>query len=193
MLANVARSSAAIGFALVVLGLPLRSAADTAKQCPEPNTQVVAQLFDRWNASLATGKPEEVARLYADNAVLLPALSDRLLVGRDQIRMYFAQFLARHPQASVTRRTISIDCATAVDAGTYVYRVTGRRKGTRMLIGGLYTLRYELRNGDWHIVSHHASGTYRPLSSARDLMATGPGSPRGPMQHDDQSRANNSH
>lgn len=178
MLANGARSSAAIGFALIALGLPIRSDADTAKRCPQPSTQAIAQLFDLWNTSLATGNPEEVAKLYAEKAVLLPALSDRPLVGRDQIRTHFAQFLRRHPQASVVRRTISIDCATAVDVGTYVYRVTGRRKGTRMLIGGVYGLRYEFDNGDWHIVSHRAFGAYRPLSSARDLMGTEAGSPR---------------
>lgn len=178
MLATGARSSAAIGFALVLLGLPMRSTADTVKRCPATSTQEVAQLFERWNASLATREPEEVVKLYADKAVLLPALSGGLLVGRDQIRMHFAQFLLRHPQTSVLQRTISIDCATAIDAGTYVYRVTGRRKGTRMLIGGRYALRYEFDNGDWRIVSHLASGTYRSLSPAKDLMATRFGSLR---------------
>jgi Calcium/calmodulin dependent protein kinase II association domain len=49
--------------------------------------QAIAHLFDRWNASLATGDPDAVAKLYADNAALLPALSDRQLVGREQIRV----------------------------------------------------------------------------------------------------------
>lgn len=178
MLANGALTSAAIGLALVLIGLPVRAAADAAERCAETNTQTVARLFDDWNAALATGQPEKVAKLYADNAVLLPALSARLLVGRDQIRMHFAEFLLRHPRASVISRTISVDCATAVDVGTYVYRVTGRRKGTRMLIGGNYALRYEFDKGEWRIVRHHVSGAYRPLSAARDLTAIGLGPPR---------------
>jgi hypothetical protein len=104
--------------------------------------------------------------------VFLPALSDRLLVGRDQVRAHFAQFLALHPQASVIARSVDVDCATAVDNGAYVYRVTGRRKGTRMLISGRYAIRYEVRDGDWHIVSHLASGAYLPLSSLEDSRMT---------------------
>jgi uncharacterized protein (TIGR02246 family) len=133
---------------------------------------MVMQLFDRWNAALATGNPDLVAALYADDAVLLPALSDRLVVGRDQVRAHFSQFLGLHPQASVTTRAIDTDCATAVDSGTYVYRVTGRRKGTRMLISGHYAIRYELRDREWRIVSHRTSGAYQPLSSAEELRAT---------------------
>lgn len=181
MLANVARYGASLALVLLVMVQPSPSTADTPRQCPEPSGRMIAELFDRWNAALASGDPDAVAKLYADNAVLLPALSDRPLVGREQIRGHLAQFLARHPQASVTKRTISIDCTTAVDAGTYVYRVTGRRKGTRMLIGGRYAIRHEFRNGDWRIVSHRVSGGYRALSSAKDLARTEvdtPGDPR---------------
>jgi uncharacterized protein (TIGR02246 family) len=175
MLARIARSCAAIGVVLAMLALPQRAAADAAKPCPEPspNTQSIARLFDRWNASLATGKPEEVAKLYADDAVLLPMLSGGPHVGRAEIGAYFAQFLRRHPQGAVTRRTIKIDCGNALDAGAYVFRVTGRRKGTRMLIGGVYTLRYEHHNGNWLIVHHHISGMYRRLSSAGDVAGPG--------------------
>ena len=60
-----------------------------------------------------------------------------------------------------------------MDAGAYVLRVAGRRKGTRMLIGGRYTLQYEHRNGDWLIVRHRVSGMYRPLSSPGDLAESG--------------------
>jgi uncharacterized protein (TIGR02246 family) len=175
MLTQFVRSCAASGVVLVLLALPQRAAAGAASQCPEPRASkpTIAALFDRWNASLATGKQEEVAKLYADDAVLVPAPSDGPHVGRDQIGAYFAQLLQRHPQGWVTQRTIRIDCATAVDTGAYVLRVTGRRKGTRMLIGGLYTLQYEHRNGDWLIVRHQVSGMYRPLSSAGDRAASG--------------------
>jgi len=155
----------------MILAVPQRAAADAARQCPQPSagTQTIAGLFDRWNTSLATGRPAEVAKLYADDAVLRPAPSGRPHVGREAIGSYFAQFLQRHPLAAVTERTIRVDCGTAVDTGMFVYRVTGRRKGTRMLIGGRYTLQYEYRNGDWLIVRHQVSGMYRPLSSTGDL------------------------
>jgi uncharacterized protein (TIGR02246 family) len=173
------------------LALPQRAAADAAARCPRPSasTQVIAGLFDRWNASLATGKPTEVANLYADDAVLQPGLSEGRLVGRDSIRSYFAQLLRKYPQAVVTRRAIGIDCGTAVDAGAYVVRVTGRRKGTRMLIGGFYTLQYEYRNGDWFIVRHQFSGTYRPLSSPHELAAISEANPEGAVPTKSQTVA----
>jgi uncharacterized protein (TIGR02246 family) len=172
MLATVARCCTSLGLALLVAIQSFQGMAETARQCSKPSAETVTQLFDRWNAALATGNADAVARLYADDAVLLSALSDRVVVGRDQIRTHFSQFLALHPQASVTTRAIDTDCATAVDSGTYVYRVTGRRKGTRMLISGRYAIRYEFRKGDWHIISHRASGAYLPLSSLEDLRMT---------------------
>jgi uncharacterized protein (TIGR02246 family) len=163
---------AAIGLAFLLAGSHVRVVADPAGTCPHASRQVSAGLLARWEAALATGNADEVAKLYAENAVLLPAVSQRPLVGRHRIRAHFAQFLLKHPRASVLRRAISVTCATAVDVGTYVYRVTGRRKGTRMLIGGVYALRYAFDGGDWRIVSHRVYGGYRPLSNAQD--------PRGP-------------
>jgi hypothetical protein len=61
----------------------MSAAAETTAQCPATSEEAIAQLFDRWNASLATGRPGEVVKLYADNAVLVPALSDRPLMGRE--------------------------------------------------------------------------------------------------------------
>jgi uncharacterized protein (TIGR02246 family) len=165
----VARCCTSLGLALLVALQPSQSMGETARLCSKPSAETVTQLFDRWNAALATGDPDAVAALYADNAVLLPALSDRPIVGRDHIRAHFAQFLALHPQAAVTTRVVDTDCATAVDSGAFVFRVTGRRKGTRMLISGRYAIRYEFRDGDWHIISHRASGAYQPLTSAEGL------------------------
>jgi uncharacterized protein (TIGR02246 family) len=181
MFANAGPFSASLGLALLVAVRTSQGSSVPLKRCPEPTKQAIAHLFDRWNASLATGDPNAVAKLYADNAALLPALSDRLLVGREQIRGHFAHFLARHPQASVTTRTIKIDCATEVDTGTCVYRVTGRRKGTRMLIGGRYAIRYAFQNGEWRIIGHRAVGEYRRLSLAGDLTTTEINMPAGPI------------
>ena len=181
MLSHVVRTCAATGIVLVLLALPQRAAAGAAGQCPQPtaSTQAIDALFDRWNASLATGEPAEVAKLYADDAVLQSDPSDRLRVGREEIGAYFSQFLQAHPRGAVTERTIRVDCGMAVDTGAFVYRVTGRRKGTRMLIGGRYTLQYAFRDGDWLIVRHQISGMYRALSSADDLAERRDGIRRG--------------
>ena len=74
MLTHVVRTCAATGAVLVLLALPQRAATDAAGQCPEPGCQ---QADDRRTVRsleriAGDGKPEEVAKLYADDAVLLP-------------------------------------------------------------------------------------------------------------------------
>jgi uncharacterized protein (TIGR02246 family) len=157
----------ALAVALALLGWSKPAAANPAEQCPATTKEAVAQLFDRWNAALATGRASEVSKLYAENAVLLSELSDRPRMGRADIGAYFQQFLSRHPQGSITMRSIMIGGNNASDIGTYVYRVTGQRKGTRMLIGGRYSTYYEYRNGDWLIAHHHISAMSKSLSPAR--------------------------
>ena len=45
------------------------------------NEENVIALFSEWNDALATGDPDVVTQMYADNAVLLPTVSNRV---RDQ-------------------------------------------------------------------------------------------------------------
>ncbi len=54
-------------------------------------------------------------------------------------------------------RSIMLGCNTASEMGTYTYRLTGRRKGTREAIIGRYSTFYEFRHGQWLIVQQHAS------------------------------------
>jgi uncharacterized protein (TIGR02246 family) len=146
-----------IACALPLLGLllPLGAAAEPTAVCTRASEEVIARQFDRWNLALASGNADAVARLYAEDAVLRVAPGAPPLVGRAAIRAYFADLLARHPQGSQTMRSIAVSCNAASDTGTYVYRLTGRRKGTRMLIIGRYSTFYEYRGGDWLIVRHH--------------------------------------
>jgi uncharacterized protein (TIGR02246 family) len=115
---------------------------------------MIASQFDRLNRALASGNPDAVAALYAENAVLRVAGQSSPIIGRPAIRAYFSEFLTRRPQGTLSKRTISVSCNAASDTGIYVYRLTGRRKGTRTLISGRYSTFYEYRNGDWLIVRH---------------------------------------
>ena len=63
--------------------------------------QDIVQLFANWNAALATGDPEQVTALYADNAVLLPTVSNQVRHNHAEIRDYFVHFLAKQPQGVI--------------------------------------------------------------------------------------------
>jgi uncharacterized protein (TIGR02246 family) len=151
---RVGRSIAYV-LALAGLALPLHARAEPAAACAKANQDVIARQFDRWNRAVATGKPDAVARLYAEDAVLQAAPSDPPLIGRAAIQAYFAEYLDRHAQGTLSMRSITISCNAASDTGTYAYRLTGKRKGTRAVFTGRYSTFYQYHDGDWLIVRQH--------------------------------------
>ncbi|MBN3779407.1 SgcJ/EcaC family oxidoreductase [Burkholderia sp. Ac-20345] len=116
----------------------------------------IAQLFDRWNAALATGSPDEVTSLYASNAVLEPTLSNQVRTTPEEIRKYFTGFLKQKPQAVINYRQIRIlDDNVALDTGVYTFNLT--RDGKHRQAQARYTYVYERLNGEWKIINHHSS------------------------------------
>ena len=59
----------------------------------EPTKKQILALFDRWNATLATGDADKVADLYAPNGVLLPTVSPKIRTTHAEIADYFEHFL----------------------------------------------------------------------------------------------------
>ena len=133
------------------------SAAKAETRTCEPVTKAeIAALFDRWNASLQTGKPEEVVKNYAADAVLLPTVSNKPRTDREDIVDYFEHFLQKKPKGVINTRTIHIGCNEAFDVGTYTFTVTGP-DGKTSEVPARYTYIYELRGGKWLITHHHSS------------------------------------
>ncbi|WP_207922682.1 SgcJ/EcaC family oxidoreductase [Micromonospora sp. KC606] len=111
-------------------------------------------LFTEWNAALTTGDPDVVADRYADDAVLLPTLSNQVRTNRAQIVDYFEHFLENNPQGEIKQSHINIlDKNTAIDTGVYVFTLAA----TGQQVEARYTYVYELRDGRWLIVNHHSS------------------------------------
>ena len=50
------------------------------------NEKKVIALFNDWNDALATGDPDVVTQMYADNAVLLPTVSNKVRHNHPEIR-----------------------------------------------------------------------------------------------------------
>ena len=143
--------------------------AQAASTCSATTKDEIVALAERWSSALATGNPDSVASLYAEDAVLLPMVSSEPRIGRQAIRAYFEEYLRRHPQGLINMRSIIVGCNVASDIGMYTYRLTGRRTGTREAIGGRYSTLYEFRDGKWSIAHQHASamtGAQKPGSLA---------------------------
>ncbi|WP_447923778.1 SgcJ/EcaC family oxidoreductase [Burkholderia cepacia] len=116
----------------------------------------IASLFDRWNSALATGNPAEVAKLYAQDAVLEPTVSNMVRTTPDEIRSYFTSFLKLKPQGIINYRQIRVlDDNTALDTGVYTFHLT--KNGKQENVQARYTYVYEKLNGEWKIINHHSS------------------------------------
>ena len=82
----------------------------------------VLGLFDTWNAALATLDPDQVTALYAENAVLLPTVSNQVRHNPAEIRDYFVGFLQKSPQGVIDESNVNILSEThATNSGVYTF------------------------------------------------------------------------
>jgi len=154
-------SSIASSLAIVLLALSGCSSAPqlsspasaSAQSCAPVTEQQVASLFDRWNASLATGNPHKVAENYASQSILLPTVSNKPRLTVAEKEDYFEHFLENRPSGKIDQRFIKLGCNTALDAGLYTFTFAK----TGAVVKARYSYTYENIGGQWLITSHHSS------------------------------------
>ena len=116
----------------------------------------IAQLFERWNTALQTGKPDEVVKLYAPNGILQPTVSNKIRATPAEIKDYFEHFMLLKPKGSINYRQIRVlNDNTALDSGAYTFNVV--KDGKPSKVRARYTYVYAKINGDWKIINHHSS------------------------------------
>lgn len=125
--------------------------------CPAVTEQQVAAQFARFNAAWATKDPAKVTRLFTENAVLLPTVSNTPRTNPAAIHDYFASFLKSSPTASINSSTIKIDCKTAARLGTWTVTLTNPETGVKTDVKARYSFIYRYVNGDWKIDHLHSS------------------------------------
>ena len=125
---------------------------NSVKAKPAASEAEIAALFDRWNASLATGNPDDVAANYAVDAILLPTVSNKVRHNHAEIRDYFVHFLEKKPRGVILERNIRFPANhVAIDSGTYAFDTISGRVPAR------YTFVYRKTGKEWLIVEHHSS------------------------------------
>ena len=86
------------------------------------NDADVLGLFDQWNTALSTLNPDTVTALYADNAVLLPTVSNQVRHNHEEIRDYFVGFLQKSPQGVIDEFNVNIlSDVHATNSGIYTF------------------------------------------------------------------------
>lgn len=123
--------------------------------CAPATLRLAEELFERWNDALKSGDAGRVTACYADDAVLLPTVSNVPRTNHAEIRDYFEHFLQKRPQGTINQRNVKIGCNKITDAGIYTFRVIDQGKIKE--VPARYTFVYENRDGRWLIVHHHSS------------------------------------
>lgn len=131
-----------------------------AQECAPLTQPEVEQLFDRWNASLATLNADDVVENYSADSVLLPTLSNTPRLTQDERKAYFVDFLKKEPKGVIDNRTIKLTCNSAIDTGSYTFTLKDGSK-----VPARYTFTYEFKEGKWLISSHHSSAMPEKIGS----------------------------
>lgn len=114
--------------------------------------QDILSLFEQWNAALQTGDPKNVVALYADDAILLPTVSNQVRHNHAEIEDYFVNFLAKGPQGEIDESNIRIFDQLAINSGVYTFAFNGG-----VTVQARFTFVYQQVAGDWKIIEHHSS------------------------------------
>jgi hypothetical protein len=176
------RWGSGLSFAVLVFGFMVGFDAgpalgDSAGSCAKPSDVEIVQLLNRWRMEFTAGSTDRLSALYADDAILIPTKDSKPYKGKEAIRGYYKDLLARHPTVSIKPSSLTSGCGTAAVSGPVFYRLAGERKGTRTLLGGRYTTEFGLLDGSWRIMRHSLAADPRNIGEPIDKAVSGSSPP----------------
>ena len=117
----------------------------------------VDAAFTQWRDALASGKAENVVKLYDNDAILLATLAAKPITNQKARTQYFTTLTAKPKViATVDEKHIKLlDEDDAVISGLYTFSF--EENGKTIKIPARYSFVYEKTNGAWMIVEHHSS------------------------------------
>jgi uncharacterized protein (TIGR02246 family) len=83
------------------------------------NQNEILALFDAWNNALLSGDASKVAGLYAENAILLPTVLNKVRHNYGEIRDYFEHFLQKKPSGNIVEHNIRLFDDLAINSRVY--------------------------------------------------------------------------
>jgi len=120
--------------------------------------QEILGLFDKWNETLQTGDPAQVAARYAaDEGIHIPTVSPLIRHNHAEIEDYFVHFLAKHPFGTITESNVRVYGDIAINSGLYTFELDGEEEGSRVAVDARFTYVYKKEGDDWLILEHHSS------------------------------------
>ena len=123
------------------------------------NNNDIIQLFSNWNDAIQTGDPDKVTAMYAEDAVLLPTVSNQVRHNHPEIRDYFVSFLAKSPSGEINEanpRQLTDDLVSNTGVYTFTF-------GDGAQVMARYSYVYKCIGGEWKIIEHHSSMMPEPV------------------------------
>ena len=123
------------------------------------NNDDIVQLFRNWNDAIQTGDPDKVTAMYAEDAVLLPTVSNQVRHNHAEIRDYFVSFLAKSPSGEINEsnpRQLTDDLVSNTGVYTFTF-------GDGAQVMARYSYLYKCIGGEWKILEHHSSMMPEPV------------------------------
>jgi uncharacterized protein (TIGR02246 family) len=120
----------------------------------------IKAVINQWLSNVNDERLSDVVAMYAPNAILLPTLSDRICVGREEIQQYFIKFLGKEElNGRITKMYVQIadDTAIASGMGVFQYRNESKKNSRQVEVDFRYSFVVQKGQDGWHILNHHNS------------------------------------
>jgi len=116
------------------------------------------KTLNKWIDLVSAQDMDGVVNMYAEDGVLLGTYSDKVRLGKDDIKAYFEDFLFKKPEASVVDSTTHyvLDKFYVIN-GFYDFKIEDQSKSKKQVVHARFTFVFEKREGDFKILSHHSS------------------------------------
>jgi uncharacterized protein (TIGR02246 family) len=119
------------------------------------DTAKIALLFHKWNDALQSGQAENVAALYAPDAILVPTFVNEILDTPSAIITYFNTLMPRQPSSKIITQNIRHFGPIAINSGLYDFSLA--TDGTETELQARFTFVYRQDPDGWKIIEHHSS------------------------------------
>jgi uncharacterized protein (TIGR02246 family) len=156
--------------AAIIVGMTTAAnAASTAKssagpKCKLVNEAIIEAQFAKFNEAWATKDPAKVTALFANEAVLLPTVSNEPRTTPEGINNYFVKFLQGSPVGTINSSNVRLGCNMAARLGTWTVTMTDAKSGVKSDVKARYSFIYSYEGGEWKIAHLHSSMMPEPTS-----------------------------
>lgn len=116
----------------------------------------ISHLLRRWAAAVESRDPDRVISLYAEDALLVPTLSNNICRGLPEIRQYFVEFMQKKAMAEIGLQHTHLYGDIATCSGFYTFTFSPD-PGDSFIVDARFTFVYRRFSDGWLIVEHHSS------------------------------------